>query len=306
MGCCFSGTNEDPRELKPVEMKAVVAEGALPRYSQEELRQATGDWRTKLGEGGFGAVYNGMLLLPRIGGDGEGGEGGGGDGERSGGGDGGEEGGDDVKGSNGGEGRGDHGEGDGGGGDDRNEEEVEGGMDGLEVVEAGGREFVPVAVKMCLTDDDESGAREQLLMSYGHERTLVPKVADFGLAKTCQDRTHVTTRVAGSIGYMDPAYFERGFLTTHCDTYAFGIFLLELVAGRGVLDESFSGLRELLQDLAFREYDELIDRNLEGQWTEEQAEVLVGMMRDAIQSDWADRPTTEQLLVKWRNNLNLE
>ncbi|CAI5465875.1 unnamed protein product [Closterium sp. Yama58-4] len=137
-------------------------------------------------------------------------------------------------------------------------------------------------------------------------KTLVPKVADFGLAKTCQDRTHVTTRVAGSIGYMDPAYFERGFLTTHCDTYAFGIFLLELVSGRGVLDESFSGLRELLQDLTFREYDELIDRNLEGQWTEEQAEVLVGMMRDAIQSDWADRPTTEQMLVKWRDNLDLE
>ncbi|CAI5474667.1 unnamed protein product [Closterium sp. Yama58-4] len=68
-------------------------------------------------------------------------------------------------------------------------------------------------------------------------KTLVPKVADFGLAKACQDRTHVTTRVAGSWGYMDPDYFERGILSTHCDTYAFGVFLLELLTGCSVLDE---------------------------------------------------------------------
>ncbi|CAI5504791.1 unnamed protein product [Closterium sp. Naga37s-1] len=303
----------DPINPEPVEMRAVEDDGTLPQYSQEELRRMTCDWRTKLGEGGFGAVYKGMLLLPHGGARGGG-----------------------------------YGEGVGGGWDERDhEEEVRGGMgpginDDLEVVQVGGKEFVPVAVKMCLTDNAEGGAREQLLTEVmmmtavhhwplpflsplphppsdgGHDddsavhhpnilrllgvavmgqtlamvsefvpggdvsqrlkkgtskpapltppahpsrsplsvqaartdtepfpwkerlriargsleglaaihregfihrdfksanvlltKTLVPKVADFGLAKACQDKTHVTTRVAGSWGYMDPDYFER-------------------------------------------------------------------------------------------------
>ncbi|CAI5499247.1 unnamed protein product [Closterium sp. Naga37s-1] len=125
-------------------MRAVEDDGTLPQYSQDELRRATCDWRTKLGEGGFGAVYKGMLLLPS--GGARGGGYGGGDGGR------------------------DHG-GDGGGWDERDhEEEVQGGMgpginDDLEVVQVGGKEFVPVAVKMCLTDNAEGGAREQLLVN---------------------------------------------------------------------------------------------------------------------------------------------
>ncbi|CAI5980778.1 unnamed protein product [Closterium sp. NIES-64] len=127
---------------EPVAMRAVEDDGTLPRYSQDELRRMTGDWRTKLGEGGFGAVYKGMLLLPH------GGARGGGYGEGVGGG---------------------YGEGVGGGWGERDhEEEVQGGMgpginDDLEVVQVGGKEFVPVAVKMCLTDNAEGGAREQLL-----------------------------------------------------------------------------------------------------------------------------------------------
>ncbi|CAI6012671.1 unnamed protein product [Closterium sp. NIES-65] len=135
---CFGGMASSlggaaDHDLKPVEMKAVGAEGALPRYSQEELRRATGDWRTKLGEGGFGAVYKGMLLLPQGGeGDGDGGDGRGGDRE------------------------GDGEDGEGG-------EGVEEGLEGLEVVEVDGKRFVAVAVKMCLTEGDVHGGREQLL-----------------------------------------------------------------------------------------------------------------------------------------------
>lgn len=58
-------------------------------------------------------------------------------------------------------------------------------------------------------------------------------VADFGLVKfTPNGMTHVTTRVAGSFGYVAPEYAMYNQLTDRSDVYSFGIVLLELVSGR--------------------------------------------------------------------------
>ncbi|XVE51517.1 hypothetical protein DITRI_Ditri02bG0048400 [Diplodiscus trichospermus] len=62
---------------------------------------------------------------------------------------------------------------------------------------------------------------------------LNPKISDFGLARLDEEeKTHVTTRVAGTIGYMAPEYALWGYLTYKADVYSFGIVALEIVAGR--------------------------------------------------------------------------
>ncbi|CAL9122774.1 unnamed protein product [Musa textilis] len=62
---------------------------------------------------------------------------------------------------------------------------------------------------------------------------LTPKISDFGLAKLLPpNTTHVTTRVAGTIGYLAPEYAIHGQLTRRADTYSFGVLLLEIVSGR--------------------------------------------------------------------------
>ncbi|KAL6567827.1 Cold-responsive protein kinase 1 [Orobanche gracilis] len=43
--------------------------------------------------------------------------------------------------------------------------------------------------------------------------------------------THVSTRVAGTIGYLAPEYAIRGQLTRRADIYSFGV-LIEIVSGR--------------------------------------------------------------------------
>ncbi|XP_024028525.1 probable leucine-rich repeat receptor-like serine/threonine-protein kinase At3g14840 [Morus notabilis] len=64
------------------------------------------------------------------------------------------------------------------------------------------------------------------------DRDLNPKISDFGLAKLDEEEnTHITTRVAGTIGYMAPEYALWGYLTFKADVYSFGIVALELVAG---------------------------------------------------------------------------
>ncbi|THG07242.1 hypothetical protein TEA_023755 [Camellia sinensis var. sinensis] len=58
---------------------------------------------------------------------------------------------------------------------------------------------------------------------------LNPKISDFGLAKLTEDEnTHISTRIAGTIGYMAPEYALWGILTHKADIYSFGVaFVLQ-------------------------------------------------------------------------------
>ncbi|OVA19182.1 Protein kinase domain [Macleaya cordata] len=65
------------------------------------------------------------------------------------------------------------------------------------------------------------------------DKDLNPKISDFGLAKLDEEEnTHISTRIAGTIGYMAPEYATRGYLTDKADVYSFGIVALEIVSGR--------------------------------------------------------------------------
>ncbi|KFK35729.1 hypothetical protein AALP_AA4G029100 [Arabis alpina] len=65
------------------------------------------------------------------------------------------------------------------------------------------------------------------------DESLNAKISDFGLAKLNDDEnTHISTRIAGTIGYMAPEYAMRGYLTDKADVYSFGVVCLEIVSGK--------------------------------------------------------------------------
>ncbi|KAL3733927.1 hypothetical protein ACJRO7_023303, partial [Eucalyptus globulus] len=65
------------------------------------------------------------------------------------------------------------------------------------------------------------------------DKDLNPKISDFGLAKLDEeDNTHISTKIAGTYGYMAPEYAMHGHLTDKADIYSFGIVALEVVSGR--------------------------------------------------------------------------
>ncbi|KAG4195776.1 hypothetical protein ERO13_A06G127900v2 [Gossypium hirsutum] len=65
------------------------------------------------------------------------------------------------------------------------------------------------------------------------DRDLNPKISDFGLAKLHEEeKTHISTRVAGTIGYIAPEYALWGYLTYKADVYSFGILALEIASGK--------------------------------------------------------------------------
>jgi len=63
------------------------------------------------------------------------------------------------------------------------------------------------------------------------------KVSDFGLAKLLgAGKSHITTRVMGTFGYVAPEYANTGLLNEKSDVYSFGVVLLEAITGRDPVD----------------------------------------------------------------------
>ncbi|XP_031124154.1 wall-associated receptor kinase 2-like [Ipomoea triloba] len=66
-------------------------------------------------------------------------------------------------------------------------------------------------------------------------------ISDFGLSRAVSiDKTHLTTLVGGTVGYLDPEYFRSGQLNDKSDVYAFGIVLAEILTGQKVISPNKS------------------------------------------------------------------
>ncbi|KAJ4835745.1 hypothetical protein Tsubulata_037146 [Turnera subulata] len=66
-------------------------------------------------------------------------------------------------------------------------------------------------------------------------------LSDFGLARLMEvSRTHATTDVEGTFGYVAPDYVATRRVSDKSDVYSFGVVLLELMSWKRSLDPSFS------------------------------------------------------------------
>lgn len=109
------------------------------------------------------------------------------------------------------------------------------------------------------------------------DKDLSPKISDFGLAKLIPpNMTHVSTRVAGTIGYLAPEYAIRGQLTRRADIYSFGVLLIEIVSGRCNTNTRLPIEEQYILERTWQLYESkelvlLVDTALDGDFDAERA-----------------------------------
>ncbi|KAL5989814.1 hypothetical protein ACLOJK_010708 [Asimina triloba] len=134
------------------------------------------------------------------------------------------------------------------------------------------------------------------------DKDLNPKISDFGLAKLDEEEnTHISTRIAGTLGYMAPEYAMRGHLTDKADVYSFGVVALELVSGKS--NTSYKSKEECvyLLDLAYTlqgqgKLMELVDSRLGNDFNKDEVMNMLNLALLCINSSPALRPSMSSVV----------
>ncbi|XP_022968871.1 probable LRR receptor-like serine/threonine-protein kinase At1g56140 isoform X2 [Cucurbita maxima] len=131
---------------------------------------------------------------------------------------------------------------------------------------------------------------------------LIPKISDFGLAKLYDDKkTHISTRVAGTIGYLAPEYAMRGHLTEKADVFGFGVVALEIVSGRPNSDPSLEQDKIYLLEWAWYLHEnncelEMVDPELL-EFSKEEVKRVIGVSLLCTQTSPALRPSMSRVVA---------
>ncbi|KAL1201968.1 putative LRR receptor-like serine/threonine-protein kinase [Cardamine amara subsp. amara] len=134
------------------------------------------------------------------------------------------------------------------------------------------------------------------------DKELNAKISDFGLAKLNDDgNTHISTRIAGTVGYMAPEYAMRGYLTEKADVYSFGVVALEIVSGKSNTNFRPSEEFVYLLDWAYVLQEkggllELVDPTLGSDYSEEEAMLMMNVALMCTNASPTLRPTMSQVV----------
>ncbi|KAH8966224.1 hypothetical protein BDL97_03G013500 [Sphagnum fallax] len=128
-------------------------------------------------------------------------------------------------------------------------------------------------------------------------KKIEAKVADFGLSKLrAIERgitpTHITTLVKGTPGYLDPEYQESGMLTNKSDVYSFGIVVMEILTGQTQLYIA----HRVLTSWRSNQIAELVDPNIKDDFNKMEFSKLVELSLLCVMKKSNDRPSMTQVV----------
>ncbi|CAM8888118.1 unnamed protein product [Rhodiola kirilowii] len=134
------------------------------------------------------------------------------------------------------------------------------------------------------------------------DEQLNPKIADFGLAKLYDDKmTHISTNIAGTIGYLAPEYAMRGHLTEKADIFGFGVVALEIVSGRPNTATYLEEDKVYLMEWAWQMHEssrdlDLVDPRLSSDFKAEEVKRVIGIALLCTQTSPSMRPSMSRVV----------
>uniref|UniRef100_A0A0A9D7S2 Protein kinase domain-containing protein n=1 Tax=Arundo donax TaxID=35708 RepID=A0A0A9D7S2_ARUDO len=143
------------------------------------------------------------------------------------------------------------------------------------------------------------------------DKKLLPKIGDFGLAKLFPDTvTHISTRVAGTMGYLAPEYALLGQLTKKADIFSFGVLLLEVISGQSSSKSTWGRDMHVLVEWTWKLREEgrlleIVDPELEG-YPEEQVLHFIKMALLCTQATSQQRPSMKQVVQMLSNQTEID
>ncbi|XP_026390911.1 L-type lectin-domain containing receptor kinase IX.1-like [Papaver somniferum] len=138
-----------------------------------------------------------------------------------------------------------------------------------------------------------------------------PKLGDFGLARFMDhDRFSQSTGLAGTFGYLAPEYISTGRPSKDSDVFSFGVVALEIVCGRKSFvsfgEISQMGLVELVWDLYGKgKLSAAVDKKLGNDFDSEEAERLMILGLWCAHPDRSFRPSIRQAIQVLNKELSL-
>ncbi|KAG0564236.1 hypothetical protein KC19_8G094400 [Ceratodon purpureus] len=146
------------------------------------------------------------------------------------------------------------------------------------------------------------------------DKNLEPKIADFGLALLFPDeQSHImTVHVAGTKGYLAPEYASLGQLSEKVDVFSFGVLCLEVASGRRNIDETKPLDEAYLSRWAWKLHREgnlmdLVDPTLSLRDDEKfEVQRLINIALLCVQNAPEQRPTMARVVAMLQNDTESE
>ncbi|XVF65400.1 hypothetical protein PTKIN_Ptkin09bG0245700 [Pterospermum kingtungense] len=130
------------------------------------------------------------------------------------------------------------------------------------------------------------------------------KVSDFGTSiSVALEQTHVTTRVQGTFGYLDPEYFRSSQFTEKSDVYSFGVVLVELLTGQKPIsstqsEEARSLASYFLHSMKKNSLFDILDPTVRKDGPQEEIIAVAKLAKRCLNLNGKKRPTMKQVAVE--------